>query len=360
VGATHWYRIISFRGLAAILNLNPAISDIDIDQFCNIVFREVDESSLGPPFRAVPIQQIRELLEVHVRCKGRSEDDNPFEEKWAPFHITWFKISSNGQRPSYGNWKSGALYGTTKRSGAASYLQEMAFTMSIFPSRLGDSSGFSMDDPPVKGFATLGQDPGFWYWSILHLAPPHFCPLHQETSWPPGTYNGHMIPVALILQALHDAADSWEQVANHLSSLIDNQGAIFDPDEHDRLLFDDHTFSRSRLYFWAIDCLGIFIPSISATMREWRNFWEARKRIFKAGENIIREVRRQAGETGDAGTPWSSSLHDQILVNLVPQVEDQVARLEALKSRLEDMRAQIDTLRNGVSTQSCLSYHTTL
>ncbi|RHZ64671.1 hypothetical protein CDV55_104808 [Aspergillus turcosus] len=231
--ATHWYRIISFRGLAAILKLKTANGDIDIDQFCTLVFREVDESSLAQPFSAVPIQRFKDLLEVHVRCKGRSEDDNPFE---------------------------------------ANYLQEMAFTMSIFPSGMGGSSGFYTSEPPVKGFLDDPQDLAFWYWSILHLAPAHFRSLHREAYWSKGNH-GHMIPVALILQALEDAADSWEQ----------------------------------------------------------------------AGENFIRQVRQEAR---DAVPPWC--WEGGYLANLVPQVEDQVARLEALKSRLEDMRAQIDTLRNGL------------
>lgn len=345
VGATHWYRIISFRGLAAILKSKAVKSDIDIDQFCNLVFREVDDPCTDPWFRSVPIQRLKDLLDVHVRCKGRSEDDNPFEGNWAPFHITWFKISPNGQQPLYGNWKSGALYGTTKRSGAACYLQEMAFTMSIFRSRLGDWRVSYMDEPPVRGAANDSPDPGLWYWSIVHLAPAHFYPLHQENAWPEFCYDGHTIPVALIIQALREAADSWEQIANHLGSLIDNQGAIFDPHEHDRLLFDDNTFSRSRLYFWAIDCLGIFIPSISATMREWRNFWEARKHLFNASENVIKEVRRRT-EYGEP--PWAYEGYN--LANLLPDVEAQIARLEGIKARLEDMRAQIDTLRNGVST----------
>ena len=29
-----------------------------------------------------------------------------------------------------------------------------------------------------------------------------------------------------------------------------------EPNEHDNLLFDDGAFSRSRRYFWAIDCLS--------------------------------------------------------------------------------------------------------
>ncbi|KAF4153907.1 hypothetical protein CNMCM6069_000175 [Aspergillus lentulus] len=295
-------------------------------------WKDVDGNSLQEEEEA-----IREHLpdRLSQRRNSRSTfrlfvDANPFEAKWAPFHITWFKISPNGQRPLYGNWKSGALYGTTKHSGPASYLQEMAFTIGIFQSRLGAAGGFLELVHPSFG-------------------PAHFCPLHQETSWPEGRYDGHMIPVALILQALRDAADSWEQVANHLSSLVDDQGAIFDPDEHGRLLFDDNTFSRSRLYFWAIDCLGMFIPSISATMREWQNFWEARKHIFNAGENFTREVRR---ETGDAAIPWCVPLG--YLANLVPQVEDQIARLEALKSRLENMRSQIDTLRNGLFNASAV------
>ncbi|GFF87024.1 predicted protein, partial [Aspergillus lentulus] len=290
VGATHWYRIISFQGLAAILKSKT--------------------SWLEPPFRTVPLQRFRDLLDVHVRCKGRSEDANPFEAKWAPFHITWFKISPNGQRPLYGDWKSGrALW----------YYQ--AFWTCKLLARDGLHHGhFSVQ----AGSCRLIQVS--WYWSILHLAPAHFCPLHQETSWPEGRYDGHMIPVALILQALRDAADSWEQVANHLSSLVDDQGAIFDPDEHDRLLFDDNTFSRSRLYFWPIDRLGMFIPSISATMREWQNFWEARKHIFNAGENFIREVRR---ETGDAAIPWCAPL--DYLANLVPQVEGPNRLLRGVK-----------------------------
>ncbi|GFF98641.1 predicted protein [Aspergillus lentulus] len=270
VGATHWYRIISFQGLAAILKSKTVDSDIDIDQF-------MSSGKFTSPG----------LNHRFARSPSNAQ-------------------TGNGLCTAIGSL--GALYGTTKHSGPASYLQEMAFTMGIFQSRLGAAGGFCMDDP-VKGFVNDVPDPGF-----------------LETSWPEGRYDGHMIPVALILQALRDAADSWEQVANHLSSLVDDQGAIFDPDEHDRLLFDDNTFSRSRLYFWPIDRLGMFIPSISATMREWQNFWEARKHIFNAGENFIREVRR---ETGDAAIPWCAPL--DYLANLVPQVEGPNRLLRGVK-----------------------------
>lgn len=64
---------------------------------------------------------------------------------------------------------------------------------------------------------------------------------------------GHLGPVRLILEALEDAANYWEAIAEHLTRAINTRSAIFDPDLHDRLLFDDDVFSRSCLYFWAID-----------------------------------------------------------------------------------------------------------
>ena len=48
------------------------------------------------------------------------------------------------------------------------------------------------------------------------------------------------------------------------------------PNEHDNLLFDDGAFSRSRRYFWAIDCLSEFEASISDNITQWELYKQAR------------------------------------------------------------------------------------
>jgi hypothetical protein len=108
-----------------------------------------------------------------------------------------------------------------------------------------------------------------------------------------------MVSIGLILKALLEAASSWDGIADHLTVLINKGDAIFDPHQHGGLLFDDSTFSRSRLYFWAIDCLDLFIPSVAANIREWEDFWEARISLFEAGERLVGEFRKDAAKYGD-------------------------------------------------------------
>lgn len=43
---------------------------------------------------------------------------------------------------------------------------------------------------------------------------------------------------------------------NFFDYALDGGDSLMEPSEHDNLLFDDGAFSRSRRYFWAIDCLS--------------------------------------------------------------------------------------------------------
>lgn len=61
------------------------------------------------------------------------------------------------------------------------------------------------------------------------------------------------------------------------------------PAEHDNLLFDDGAFSRSRRYFWAIDCLSEFEASISDNIHQWESYKQARiLPLFPS--NLLREL----------------------------------------------------------------------
>jgi len=47
------------------------------------------------------------------------------------------------------------------------------------------------------------------------------------------------------------------EIADYLENMLDiGDNVLYDPNEHDRLLFDDDTFSSSRKYWWAMDMLS--------------------------------------------------------------------------------------------------------
>lgn len=299
-----------------------------------------------------------EVGQLHVKCMSRSETVNPFESKWEPFHITWFRIDFWYSERKYklGNRKPGRLYGT--EPGSDHRLEEVAFTMCFWPNMGRDwlYNGRMMTTPNMgrdwfyndrimtaTDYLQYLKAPNWWYFFILVLAPSHargFCPYT-------GVESGHLAPLRLILEALRDAAESWEKIVGHLAGLVNQRGAIFAPDLHDRLLFDDDAFSRSRLYFWAIDSLESFIPSIAANIQEWEDFWAARKIYFHStleNDCVQRDDPRRNNKVS--------------CETIVRQVEDEIVRLRALKGKLELLRERIRTLRDGVSCQ-CEPYNRT-
>jgi hypothetical protein len=72
----------------------------------------------------------------------------------------------------------------------------------------------------------------------------------------------------LICKALREAADFWEEIGKLLSPMLDDQVIIFNPEKHDRLLFNDNTFSRSRRYFWAVECLDVSRADIRDAVKQ--------------------------------------------------------------------------------------------
>lgn len=65
------------------------------------------------------------------------------------------------------------------------------------------------------------------------------------------------------------------------------------PSEHDNLLFDDGSFSRSRRYFWVIDCLSEFELSITDNIVQWEMYRDARiKPLVDSGQLPALECRQ--------------------------------------------------------------------
>lgn len=131
-------------------------------------------------------------------------------------------------------------------------LQESAFTVGLFPPEYYDRDRASAFDRPET-----------CYWTIILLTPQN---MDEEELLEAGKTLESVI-LDLICKALCDAADSWEEIGKLLSSMLDDQATILNPQKHDRLLFDDNTFSRSRRYFWAVEYLDVFRADIRDAIR---------------------------------------------------------------------------------------------
>lgn len=80
----------------------------------------------------------------------------------------------------------------------------------------------------------------------------------------------------LIAQGLAKISERWAEFQSFFDFSLDGGDSLMQPSEHDNLLFDDGAFSRSRRYFWAIDCLSEFDSSISDNIAQWELYKTAR------------------------------------------------------------------------------------
>ena len=128
------------------------------------------------------------------------------------------------------------------------------------------------------------------YWTLLVLAPDHFYN-DKNTSFPMGGSSPGRVQALgyalgrltqpgaelhLIGQGLERIADRWADFLSYFDYILDSGDFLMKPAEHDNLLFDDGAFSRSRRYFWAIDCLSEFELSITDNITQWELYKAAR------------------------------------------------------------------------------------
>lgn len=121
------------------------------------------------------------------------------------------------------------------------------------------------------------------HWTILVLAPDRFFN-DKNTSFPMGASSpsraqasGYALgrltqsgaELNLIGQGLEKIADRWADFLSYFDYILDGGDSLMKPAEHDNLLFDDGAFSRSRRYFWAIDCLSEFDLVITDNITQW-------------------------------------------------------------------------------------------
>jgi hypothetical protein len=147
--------------------------------------------------------------------------------------------------------------------------------------------------------------------------------------------------LVVIREGLQQAANAWEVMRDHFRMILDDQNTMMDPRKHDELLFDDDSFSRSRLYFWAVDSLEIFIAQIEDAINQWEDFWAAREKMIVTFYKVTyhRMFDTEIGSEVD----W------QEFKSHVRQVEDQINRLKDYQAQFKGFQAKTLALREGVS-----------
>jgi hypothetical protein len=79
----------------------------------------------------------------------------------------------------------------------------------------------------------------------------------------------------------------WTKISDYIETFVANQSTFLDEEEHDLLLFDDDTFSRSRQYFWIITAVGEFVSIIDETETLYKTL------IEHLGDGLLRSSERR-------------------------------------------------------------------
>lgn len=130
------------------------------------------------------------------------------------------------------------------------------------------------------------------YWTLLVLAPSGFYNEHsvlfpsRTAEVGPGMIHVSADPLGKLTQSgaelkfigqgLEKISERWADFQAYFDYILDSGNSLMHPAEHDHLLFDDGAFSRSRRYFWAIDCLSEFELSVSDNLHQWELYKQAR------------------------------------------------------------------------------------
>jgi hypothetical protein len=284
---------------------------------------------------------IVETFYSHLLCSRTRGTINPFLLEYKPFQISWFEIRNvdKGDKVEPSTWKTGVLYDSHGQR-----IQETAFTVGYYP-RNPDwwnsvnfltYENFSMEDLVKKGYC---------FWTILLLTPSSLGFIVEDPHYRPSFL------LDMIECGLRRCADSWERIGTYFSSILDDQ-PIVDPSEHDKLLFDDDTFSRSRRYFWAVDSLEVFRTQILDTIQEWDNFWDAREMGIRMFENAHKLRCEYMTSEGDEQSPVDGSVEKSLQKVLVQEkrLEEQDAQFEAFFKKTLALREGVrHTNLSGIS-----------
>lgn len=88
-----------------------------------------------------------------------------------------------------------------------------------------------------------------------------------------GSFTPLVTIFSVILQASWTISLSWKRLERVMQTLVSqDEHSFMNPEEYVSLMYDDATFSRSRLYFWAIGTLSEFEKSLGQYINQLEQF----------------------------------------------------------------------------------------
>jgi hypothetical protein len=333
-GTRTWYRVIHCHAFASVAHSSISRADLDTEESSEIwklLFRTNADGGIYE--LGLPASDLSEMFNLHIFCGRRRKSDNPYALGWKPFHIKWFRVGLTAAEDF--TWKSGLLYDSKMN------LQESAFTVGLFPQRMEVSSITSYYDRP-----NAFKNPETCYWTIILLTPQHMD--KRKPFWDMKSPESAILD--LIFTGLSDAADSWEEIGKLLSPMLGDQVTILNPEKHDGLLFDDNTFSRSRRYFWAVECLDVFLADIRDAVKQWEYFWRTWEEVLGRLQKGCRQNADSRHKNDEQGRPILDNRADPKFSEALDRIEKQIRRLRELEIQFDALLQKIQTLREAVSS----------
>ncbi|KAL8992176.1 MAG: hypothetical protein Q9188_007647, partial [Gyalolechia gomerana] len=249
-----WSRLIVCQGMTTGNSIKPEFDSA----FTNLIpyFKRSDTST-----------GLWDHLYSHLKLKRRSATVNPYVTGRQGFHTTFYDIRETKDLEAKELWRHGPLYDHP----LGWHLRKCAYTLHCpvpFNEEGDTDHKFEMTKP---------------HWTMLVLAPGGFFDEHNTSfptkSLPRGRSQalGHCLgrlsragaEMNFIAQGLARISERWAEFQSFFDYILDSGDSLMQPTNHDNLLFDDGSFSRSRRYFWAIDCLSEFETSISDNINQW-------------------------------------------------------------------------------------------
>ncbi|KAM5352849.1 hypothetical protein ACJ41O_005571 [Fusarium nematophilum] len=301
-----WCRVVHIQGLAnALAGLveGDCNASTAMDVWRLLIYD--DDRPLGHSERPV----VRQMFNQHLFCQRYTK---PSTQEgglpWRAFHVAWYELCREPTREQLrqSTWKYGRLYGDDGR-----HIRQQALTVGCF--YIDNAS--DPQRPPLDETV----------WTMLVLSPDS----QRLRSDSPCRSNIFML--GYIYDGLRQAADAWDAIRSSLTSVTDTEPPILDPRQHDDLLFDDDTFSRSRQYFWVVNSLESFKTLIDDAVEEWTRLQGCWPSILQGAEEG--EISQEAQE-------------------LLAGVEAQVARLRELSARFAFTHEKTKALREGLFSAS--------
>lgn len=149
-------------------------------------------------------------------------------------------------------------------------------------------------------------------------------------------YSGTAVELYIIIKALRTVETRWQKLERYISGLVVQD--FMNPKDYCSLLFDDETFSRSRLYFWIIGFIIEVHPCIEDNITQWNLYQRARIQplLDDLNSKDQAEVTKVERSIAKSITKYDKE------GNEIKQ------DLENLKKRFDEISESVRALRDGV------------